>query len=136
MSKLAEILWSQDWLWGIDGRRGRRIQSLTTSFNWCTEKRGRWVLIKQEGSIQKPLRGWRCSLYLPRLRETFAWPAEEELINKGEGVSTCGCSLPPLSSLPSPPPRVCARTDSRHQQSTPLRQTAGMRVHRMSLEYQ
>lgn len=97
------------------------------------------MLIKQEGSIQNLLDGWRCSLYLPSLRGTLAWPAEEELINKGEGVSTCGCSPPPSLSLSIPLslyPPVCARTDSRHQQSTPLRQTAGMRVHRMSLEYQ
>lgn len=62
--------------------------------------------------IQNPFEGWRCCLYLLSLRETSAWPAEEELINKGEGVSTCGSSLPPLSRSLSPPPRVCVHAQT------------------------
>lgn len=65
-----------------------------------------------------------------------AWPAEEELMNKGERERE-GPRVAALSLLSLPlPVCVCVCTDSRHQQSTPLRQTAGMRVHRMSLEYQ
>jgi len=73
--------------------------------------------------------------------EGTTWPAEEELCNKGvcvrARVRACvrACVL------------VCVRVRESvhvsedmgvlcHQQLTPLRQTAGMRVHCMSLEYQ
>lgn len=71
--------------------------------NWRMEgeagKRGRSVLINQEGSTQPPLHGRRCSFYM--LRKTTAWAAEEELMNK-ESVHVWLLS----------PPRVCVHAQT------------------------
>lgn len=85
--------------------------------NWRMEgeagKRGRSVLINQEGSTQPPLHGRRCSFYM--LRKTTAWAAEEELMNK-ESVHVWLLSPPVCVCMHrlTPPAEHTPQTDSRH----------------------
>lgn len=113
---------------GIDEGGERRLQPLTASFNWHMGREAGESSISVNYAGRPNPDPFTCTemqALHAQAEDSKAQSDDEALRNKeGEAVSMCDCFVCVCLCV------LC------HQQSTPLRQTAGMRVHCKSLEYQ